>query len=244
MFKTIFVAPIYNAFIFITSHVGDSAILGLIIITLVVKLILLYFTYKTTISQWYQKLLEPEVEAIKKNVPDVLEQNKQVFALYGRYNINPFSGCLPILIQLPVIIALYQIFYRGIDAYKDLLYAPFDLSAISYTVAGLDFSSAVPLFAILAGVVQFLYGYLSQKRLDYIQGKVNQGIVKEEKEPENPMDISKIMRKQMLYLAPAMIIGFGLYLPGAVAIYWIISTGFSMLQEAVMWRSWKRKHLA
>ncbi|HEY1041723.1 MAG TPA: membrane protein insertase YidC [Candidatus Paceibacterota bacterium] len=243
MFKTIFVAPLYNAFIFITSHVGNSAILGLIIITLIIKLILLYFTYKTTISQWYQKLLEPEVEAIKKNVLDTIEQNKQVFALYGRYNINPFSGCLPILIQLPIIIALYQIFYRGIDAYKELLYVPFDLTTISYTIAGLDFSHSVPLFAILAGVVQFLYGYLSQKRLDTIQKKVNQGIVKEVN-PENPLDMSNILKKQMLYLAPAMIIGFGLYLPGAVAIYWIISTGFSMLQEAVMWRRWKRKHLA
>ncbi len=242
MFKTLFIAPIYNAFIYITSYVNNSAIVGLIILTIVIKLILLYFTYKTVISQWYQKLLEPQVNAIKKRVTDTIEQNKEVFALYGKYNINPFSGCLPILIQLPVIIALYKVFYTGIEQYKDLLYSPFDISIISYTVFGLDFSKAVPLLAIFAGLVQFLYGYVSQKRLSYIEKHVNIGIIKEDV-PTGQFDMNSILKKQMMFLAPAMIIGFGLYLPGAVSLYWIISTGFSIIQEWTMWQSWKRKHI-
>src|SRR5580704_10130713 len=107
MFHTIFYIPLYNALIWLTTGLGGSIGLAVIALTLVVKIILSPLSYSSIKSQIEQKKLQPLMDDIKKKYPDKKEQSEKMMELYKEHKTNPFAGCLLLLLQLPVIIALY-----------------------------------------------------------------------------------------------------------------------------------------
>src|SRR5690606_20778827 len=117
--------------------------------------------------------IEPEIAAIKKEVPDKMEQNKRVYALYKERKVNPFSGCLLILIQIPIIIALYLVFLRGFGEAPVALYsfvkAP---ETLNMQFLGLvDLASKSIVLALIAGLTQFIQGKLAQGRQSKPEGE-------------------------------------------------------------------------
>ena len=124
LWNSIFYQPIYNILIFIIDHItfGDVGF-AIILVTIVVKLILSPLTKKSIKSQILMKKMEPELKEIKKKFPNREEQAKKTFELYKKYGTNPFSGCLVVLLQLPVIFALYYVFYKGLSVDSSLIYS-------------------------------------------------------------------------------------------------------------------------
>jgi len=108
LWTTIFYQPIYNILIFIINNItfGDIGF-AIILVTIIVKLALSPLASKSIKSQILMKRMEPEIKQIKKDFPNKEEQAKKTFDLYKKYGTNPFSGCLVVLIQLPIIFALY-----------------------------------------------------------------------------------------------------------------------------------------
>ncbi|HEY5587983.1 MAG TPA: YidC/Oxa1 family membrane protein insertase, partial [Candidatus Paceibacterota bacterium] len=104
LWNSIFYQPIYNILIFTINHLtfGDVGF-AIILVTIIVKLALSPLTKKSIKSQILMKRMEPEIKQIKKDYPNKEEQAKKTFELYKKYGTNPFSGCLVILFQLPVI---------------------------------------------------------------------------------------------------------------------------------------------
>lgn len=88
--------------------------IAVVVLTVLVKIILYPFQTKSIKSQIELKQIQPEIDKIKEKFPNKEDQARETFALYKERKINPFSGCLLVLVQIPIIIALYQVFIRGL----------------------------------------------------------------------------------------------------------------------------------
>ena len=214
--------PLYNALLFFISIVpkGDVG-LAVILLTIVVKLVLFPLTQKSINAQLKMKMIEPQLAQIKQSNTDKAEQSRQTMALYKQNNINPFSSCLVVLIQLPVIIALYTVFIHGFGTAPVAAYsfihvpAAFNLQFLGI----LDLAKKSLLLAVLAGAAQFVQGYLAQGRMTKPTGTDMQS------------EFSRSLQTQMLYILPLVVIYPAYRFSAAVALYWITSNIFTVGQE-------------
>ena len=156
MFHTFVFLPLTNVLVFLTSFLWGNIGLSVVAMTILVKLVLLPFSYSTTKNQIAIKKIQPLIDDIKKKHPDSTEQTKKIMELYKEHNTNPLSGCLPLLIQLPIIIGLYRVFLQGVSVDPTMLYsfvhAPEHLSNM---FLGLNMTSKSILVAFAAGITQF-----------------------------------------------------------------------------------------
>ncbi len=231
LWNTIFYEPIYNALIFIINNItfGDVGF-AIIILTIIVKFILFPLNKKSIKSQILMKRIEPELKNIKKDFPNKEEQARKTFELYKKYGANPFSGCLVVLLQLPVIFALYYVFYKGISIDTGPLYnfIQTPLSLHTNFLGLIDLHGKSIALAILAGVSQFIQGYLAQPikpKTELVKGK-------EANEPKTFQEqLSDSMQMNIKYILPVFV-GFISYsISAAVALYWITSNIFTIIQE-------------
>ncbi|MDD5050588.1 MAG: YidC/Oxa1 family membrane protein insertase [Candidatus Pacebacteria bacterium] len=234
LYHTVFYKPLYNGLVFLISFIphGDVGV-AIILLTILVRLVLYPLSKKALQSQRKMKEIGPQMEKIKVDFKDNKdEQAKRTIALYKDNKINPFSGILFMFIQLPIIIALYQVF-RG-DLSKaivdgSLLYSFVHIpGAISLHFFGfLDIAKTKNIIlALLAAVSQFF------------QAKYTLAATSPAKAVENPDkktsfqdEFTKGMSLQMKYMLPAMIGVFAYGFSGAVALYWITNNLFGILQE-------------
>ncbi len=224
LWNTIFYRPLYNLLLIFVAIIPSGDVgLAVIFLTILVKLILFPLTQKSIESQMKMKALEPELNKIKEQYPDKAEQSKRTFALYKEKKISPFSSCLLILVQLPVIIALYWVFLKGLGTGAvPKLYSFVHFSGVyNMKFLGLfDIAKKSIVFALLAGVSQYLVGYLAQKRT----GKVAQT-------EGMSGQFAATLQTQMLYVLPVMIVLIAYRVSAAVALYWITSNMFTVGQE-------------
>ena len=109
--------PLFNALAVLTNIIpGHDIGLAIVVLTLAVRIILFPFSHRALVTQHALKALEPEIEKIKKeHQNNAAEQGKRTMELYKAHGVNPFSGCVTLLVQLPLLIALYHVFWRGIS---------------------------------------------------------------------------------------------------------------------------------
>lgn len=226
MFHTIFYVPLYNALIFLTSHLWGNLALGVIALTILVKVILSPLSHASIKSQIEQKKLQPHIDEIKNNYPDKKEQSARLMELYKEHKTSPFAGCLLLILQLPVIIALYRVFLGSGTLSADGLYSFVHLpDMVQTTFLGISMSARSIILAVVAGVTQFIQMQLSPA-------------MKSMPKPANSDDkqaaMAASMTSSMKYTMPVMIIVFGYAVPAAVTLYWIVSNLFMILQEWVV----------
>ncbi len=241
IWNKLFYYPIYNALIFLmaTITMGDVGF-AVILLTLIVKLALFPFSKKSIKSQILLKKLDPELKKIKKDFPDKQEQAKQTFALYKEYGVNPFSGCLLVIIQIPVIFGLYYAFYKGLSLGNVPLYSfvHYPLDANSMFLGMFDLTSKSLLFAVLAGVTQFFQAHLMYPKKTKEEKELE--LLNAPKEKNFQEEIAKSMTMNMKYVLPVFI-GFVAYqISAAVALYWIVSNIATIAQEWYIRRSLKQ----
>ncbi|MCX6703343.1 MAG: YidC/Oxa1 family membrane protein insertase [Candidatus Zambryskibacteria bacterium] len=227
LFNTIFYQPLYNGLIYLmdTLPFFDAGVI-VIIFTIVVKLIMFPLSIKATKAQMEMKDIEKDLERIKEQYPDKQVQTQKTIELYKEKNINPFAGFFVLLLQLPIIIALYQIFLKsGLPVINmELLYsfvsAPL---SISMNFLGLiDIAGkSIPL-AIIAGIsTYFQIAYATPPASEPEPGK----------KPTMQQDVMKMMQTQMKYGFPVLVTFISWSVSAAVSIYWITSNLFTIGQE-------------
>jgi len=114
LFNTILYQPLFNLLIFFYQHLHDLG-LAIIFLTIIIRLVLLPFFYKSAKDQAIIQRLAPKIKEIQKNHKgDPSTQTQAMMALYKEHKINPLSSFLLLIIQLPILIALYRVFLRGI----------------------------------------------------------------------------------------------------------------------------------
>lgn len=226
--------PLRNALVFLISIIpGADLGIAVIILTLLVKLILSPLSKKSIKSQAALRKLEPEIKKIKEKYKEKEEQAKRTFQLYKEHKVNPFAGCLLIIIQLPIIIALYLVFLKGLDFGTGTIYSFISVpESVKMSFLGLiDMQGKSLLLAILAGLSQFAHTRLSMPKSEKPEGSSKSF-------QEN---LKKSMNLQMRYFLPIFIAIIAYRVPAAVALYWVTSNIFLVGQELLVRRAASNK---
>jgi len=218
MFNTFLTQPIFNTLIFLYNNIGDFG-LSIIILTLIIRTILAPLFYKSFKNQTLLQKLQPEIQKIQHDHKhDREEQARRMLELYRQHKVNPFAGFLLILVQLPVLIAVYRVFYLGVtpETLKNLYTFVAQPEVINTVFLGLiDLSNRSIIIVVLAAVFQYVHGRLTLPKL-------------KEGEPE-PQAI-KVSRK-MIWIGPILAVVILFNMPSAVGIYWLTTTIFSLGQQ-------------
>lgn len=238
-FKAILYKPLFNLLMFFVWLIpGNSVGWAIIAITVLIRLILYPSQKKAIESQKKIQDLQPKMDEIKtKYANDQQAQAQALMDLYKTYNINPLSSCLPILIQMPIIFILYRVLTIGLTKDRfDLLYTftprP---ETINIMFMGMDLSQPSIFMAVLAGVLQFAQSYR-------MMAKTNKNTkVTAPKAKNDAEEMTQAFSKQMLYMFPIFTIIIAIKLPAALALYWIVTTLFMVIQQEIIYRAKPKK---
>lgn len=229
LWNTVFYNPIYNALIWIMGNItlGDIGF-AVIVLTIIVRLILFPLSKKSIRSQIVMKQVAPLLAQIKKDYPNKEEQAKKTFELYKQYNVNPFSGCLFVLIQLPIIFALYYVFYKGLASgavapLYSFVHMPEQINAMFLGFVNVNLNHNIVL-ALLAGVTQFIQGYLASPITSNTP-------TKDKKDKTFQEQMSDSMAINIKYILPIFITFIAYKLTAAIALYWVTSNLCTIAQE-------------
>lgn len=230
LFTTLFYQPLFNLLIFFYNLAWHDLGLAIIALTVLIKVALWPLSRQSTLAQKKLQALQPHLEEIKKKHKDNREQQaKAMMELYRHKKINPLSSCLPVLIQLPVFLAVFQVFSSGLKSANFNLLYPFiaNPGSLSSIFLGLiDLAKPNIVLAVLAGLSQ----YWQTKML----------IGKKDNAPQNPKpgegSLATMMNKQMLYFMPFLVVLFGISLPSGLTLYWLIFNLLTILQQFYLFK--------
>lgn len=236
IYNTILFQPLLNLLIFLYNHIGDIGF-AIIIVTILIRLILIYPSFKALKSQRALQELQPKIKKLQEQHKDNKEeQTKALMDFYKENKVNPFSSCLPMLVQMPIIFALYSVFRAGLhqDSMQYLYSFVKAPETINTLFLGFVNMSETNIFlAVLAGVLQFI-----QSKMMLAKNKDNKKQVK----GGGPLgDMQGMLGKQMTYLMPAMTVFIAMSLPSGLALYWITTTLFAIAQQYVIMRPQQNK---
>ena len=234
IYHTILYQPLFNLLVFFYNFIpGNDVGFAIIALTLLIKVILYPVSAKSIRNQKALQQLQPKMEEIKKKYKDDREKMAQeTMNLYRQEKVNPFSSCFPILIQLPIFIAVYNVFRVGLSAQDFPLLYPFIsnpgmIDTVSLGLIDLSAARSIPglVLALLAGIAQ----YVQVKMLSVKQPPKNkEGQVDPGAKDESMM---AAMNKQMLYFMPVFTVIIGYTLPAGLVLYWFITTLALVLQQ-------------
>lgn len=236
VFHTLFYNPIYNSLVFLIDIIpGGDVGVAIVAVTVFVKLILFPISKKAVRTQMLIKKIEPELKKIKEQYAnDRAKLAEKTMEIYRANNVNPFSSVLLILVQLPVIFALYWVFYKGglptVDT--SILYSfiptPTEINIMFLNL--LDVSGKSIIVAALAGITQYFQVKLS---LPPLQKRTGNATFKD--------DLARSFHLQMRYVMPVFVFVFSYALSTAIALYWLTSNIFAIGQEIVIRKQVKEK---
>lgn len=184
---------------------------AIVAVTIIIRLVLLPLMIKQAQSSKNMQAIQPELQALKEKYKskDAVTQQKyreEMQKLMTERKINPAAGCLPVLIQMPIIIGLYHAISR--------MNATYDIGKFMWFELGVPSIS----LAILAGLMQFV-------------------VLRTGPAMDNPQ------MKVMMYIMPFMIMGFGMFLPAALALYWVIGNIISVIQNIFIYKPFKKQEV-
>jgi YidC/Oxa1 family membrane protein insertase len=202
-----------DALIFLNDLVNNYG-LAIIIFTLIIKLVLYPMTVKQTRSMKAMQDLQPELKKIQQKYKDNKEkQQQEMMKLYKENNVNPAAGCLPMILQLLIIIPLY----RSILGLQEAMGEATFLWIGNWTGGSL----AEPDIAlvIINGLAMVGQTYITQKY----------------------SGTAGTQNNMIMWIMPIMIIFIGFQLPSGVLLYWLVSTIFTAVQQMVIYNDPKMK---
>ena len=228
-FNVILYQPLFNALILIYLYLpGHDFGIAVIVLTLLIKLVLYPLGVQAIRSQKNMAQLQPKIKEIQEKFKnDKEQQSRATMELYKKEKINPLSGCLPLIIQLPILIGLYQVFWKGFgEVQLKFLYSfVSNPGPINTTFLGImDLSQPSTILAVLTGIIQFFQSKMMSPRPGSGQAPKKQGTP----------DFSGMMQKQMLYFFPIFTVFILWRMPAAVALYWLTTTLFTIIQQYII----------
>lgn len=219
MFTKFLFEPIYNLLVFLTNYVpGGNIGLSIILVTVIIKVILYPLTKKFIHTQIKMKQVQPELMAVQKQYKDNRQKiGEETLRIYKEYGLNPFSGILLMIIQIPILFAIFKVFRDGIPFKQEHLYSFVNIpESVSTVFLGMDLLERGVLLAIIVGIAQFFYMKLLAPKSD---------------EPAQGPELAQKMQKNMRIFMPVFTGVIALSFPAALALYWLVNTLFSIGQE-------------
>ena len=232
LFNTVLYQPLFNALILLYEYLpGHDFGLAVIVLTIIIRLLFYPLMAQSLKSQKSLSEFEPRIQEIQTKYKDDKEKQAQaMMELYRKEKINPLGGCLPLLLQLPILIALYQVFWRGfrpeaLDGLYSFVPHPGVIDPLFLGAINLSQTSLV--LAVLAGITQFF------------QTKMITSKTSKPKSKDQMAQFSGMMQKQMLYFFPIFTVFILWKLPAAVGLYWIVTALFSIGQQYLIFKKLK-----
>ncbi|MFF5997041.1 membrane protein insertase YidC [Lysinibacillus sp. KU-BSD001] len=202
--------PLVSFIKYFSDLLGTYA-LGIIVVTIIIRLAILPLTIKQIKSSKKMQEIQPKLKELqaKYSSKDAVTQQKyqqEMMALMQSSGVNPLAGCLPIFIQMPILIGFYHAISRmnATPVYELGTFMSIPLAEPSI------------ILAVVAGLIQFVV-LMTGPAIDNPQMKV------------------------MMYIMPLMIIGFGIVLPAALSLYWVVGNIISVLQNLAIYKPWNKK---
>lgn len=227
-FRLILIQPLLNLLVLGYNYIpGHNVGVVIILLTVLVRLILAPSFHKSLKSQKSMTALQPKMNEVREKYKNDKEgQARAMMELYKEHNVSPFSSCLPLLLQLPILIALYQVFIIGLRGDKGALgqylyhfvHNPGALNPMFLHFINLAKPSLI--LGIIAGVAQ------------YFQSKM---LLPKDKTNNDPT--AAALQIQTLYILPIITIFISLRLPAGLPLYWLVTTLFSIAQQYYIMRA-------
>lgn len=220
LFRWINTYLIIPVFTFLGGFISNYGII-ILLLTIFVKLILFPFTYKSYISQAKMRVLAPEIKAINDKYPnqeDAMIKQQKTMELYSKAGASPFSGCLPMLLQMPILIAMFTFFPSCIELRGQAFLWATDLSApdaiVSWTThipfISTYFGNHVSLFCLLMTITNIIYTHINMQN--------------------QPGGASMPGMKWMMYFMPVMFLFFFNDYASGLSYYYFLSLLITIIQ--------------
>lgn len=239
--------PIYNLLVLIVNNItfGDVGF-AVILVTIIVKLILSPLAVKSTKSQIMIKKIEPELNRIKKDYPNKEEQAQKTMDLYKKHKINPMSGCLVVILQMPIIFALYHVFQKGLLVNTETIYSFVRIPEFLNTnfLGFIDLAEKSILLGVFAGLGQFVQAFLLSRKKKEPEIEIVSEVPKKEeiKTPVFQDQMAKSMETNMKYFLPVLIGIIASRVSAIIALYFITTSVFSIIQDLIIRRKIEKKN--
>ncbi len=212
------VIPVFK---FLEGFIGNYGII-ILILTILIKLILFPFTYKSYMSTAKMKVLKPQIDEINNKIPKekAMERQQATMALYKKAGVNPLGGCLPMLLQMPILFAMFRFFPASIELRQEAFLWADDLSSYD-SIFSLPFNipfygSHVSLFCLLMSIVNIIYTRMNSEMT----------------QSSNQMP----GMKTMMYMMPVMFLFFFNSYASGLSYYYFISTVITIGQTIIIRR--------
>ena len=210
---------IINIFDFLSKYFTNYGLI-ILLLTIIIKLALSPFTYKAYLSQAKMKVLKPEIDKIneKHKSKDPMKAQQETMSFYRKAGVNPMGGCLPMLFQFPILIAMFRFFPASIELRSEAFLWADDLSAYD-SILDLPFEipfygDHVSLFTLLMTISTLLY---TRMNTQMASGQMAQ-------------------MKWMMYLMPVMFLGFFNNYAAGLSYYYFLANMFTFSQMFLMKR--------
>lgn len=217
--------PINQLLAFLYGLTGNNLGFAIIILTLLIRGVLVPITIPSLKSAKKLQELKPHLDRLKEKHKDKQKLQLAQLDLYKQHGINPAAGCLPQIAQLLVLIALYQVFIKFINVPE------INGQALNLNFFWLNLGKPDPYYIlpVLAGLSQLVFSLMMSSGLES-HLKVPKEKKEKQKEEDN-MEMAQSMSQQMLLIMPAMTVLISLKFPSGLALYWVITTVFSLVQQ-------------
>jgi len=212
----------------LTGNLGISILL----FTFIVRSLLLPLSLPSFRSQKKMRELQPELNKLKvKHKDDKKAFQMAQIDLYKKYNLNPLSGCLPQLLQIGILIILYRVLVTFLSQ-TDVQGVHINPQFLWLNLSKPDGTFVLP---VLAGVTQFILSVMilpgGEVRNIVPDNSKKKEVQKENKKEEQTAEMADMMQKQMLFVMPLMTGFLALRFPSGLALYWVATTLFSIVQQ-------------
>lgn len=219
LFRWINTWIVIPVFTFLGQFISNYGII-ILLLTIFIKIILFPFTYKSYMSQAKMRVLAPEIKEINEKYPgseNAMKRQQETMALYSRAGANPMSGCLPMLLQLPILIAMFRFFPSAIELRGESFLWASDLSAPD-AIIHLPFSipllgDRLSLFCLLMTAVNIIYTRINMQN--------------------QPGGMSSPAMKWMMYLMPVMFLVFFNNYAAGLSYYYLLSLLITIIQTYI-----------
>ncbi|MBI2637386.1 MAG: membrane protein insertase YidC [Candidatus Sungbacteria bacterium] len=225
VYKTVLYQPLLNGLILIYGilPIADMG-LAIIVFTVVIRFLLVPLTHKSLEAQKKMAIIQPKIKEIQDAHKDQKEvQARKMMELYKEHKTNPYSGCLFALVQIPVFLALFQIFKFSGDFSSDLYSFVPHPGAINSVFLGLiDLSKGSIWLVPFVGISQYIQTALMPLPQQPASDK------------SFSADFGRIMQTQTKYILPVFIAYISIQFPSALALHWTISNIFAIFQQMIL----------
>jgi YidC/Oxa1 family membrane protein insertase len=216
LYNEIIYRPLLNLLVFFYHYIPDIGVV-IVLLTVLIRIILAPSFHKSLKSQKAMTDLQPKMNEVREKYKNDKEgQAKAMMQLYKDHKVNPLSSCLPLLVQFPILIALYQVFSKALGNHLVGLYSfvPKPETISPFFLHFMNLSKPSIALGVLAGLAQFWQSKLMMP-----------------KNNQSADTMTKAMSMQTTYFLPIISVVIAIKLPGGLPLYWLVTTLFAVAQQ-------------